>query len=1118
MSTPKENSNIINAITEIDLIQRLDKTKLEYSDKTKFNLVNIDIFQKQEFVKNYKDLLLLTVDDNSIPKLILKGYNKLDEISATNNLITRVELNLSKLTKLNLSNNFITEMFDLNLTPSMKELILRENSIKTIRWEDFRPVKNSLEKFDISLNKIDFVDCNKFLDFAKNFGKFMKKLDSFNIMGNPFSQKSIYKDYSTIFIFYIEANLELFLFNNKDTKTVKISAEKIAVLEKKMKNSEEAAKKSSAITQGENNNFDEGNNINANEIELSFIVNKIKKFTTMGKMTITTLKELNSLVNQYLNKNKQISSNENDDLEDLELIEFDNFLDLISILIDTSPMFEKTIYFIVCDFINNQNGKFSSKILIFLKQRIFLDQVSDIQNTVLEHLERRMDFRNRSVENIPANIIMAMENLLHNIVFRTKPSFIEVTKKLIEYILNLDKDVKFINCRLNKEFKVKETYHSVIYYLNTAAMIKEHFVQMIKNSKFLEKISNQIKAFIKENFFVLIEDDISVDTFLKLMRIMKHMFLLHKKFLKQMVRKNANSNKNPKESDMAQESQFDASIVLNNILGGGLRDKIEQTINQRFQEMAKNSNSNDFNKNKNYILYAMIRFYGGLISNSPDLAKFIKDDKSIPFKIINFLVINDTYDPIFIQSCCEFVLSLLQNENIIKFQKNSGEFKKILKNLYGLRYVLPYLVYDTIEYVNCCFTAEKYGENTVSRAKAVELQHLQSPIMDSMIISIVQLIEFFGVNCKIETNITEDCKIFCKELQDQNKNYILFCCLNMPNELVKKAIVESLYSTDCGNFRSEEISQISKLLMEASLTGDYTESIFSTIFIMLDQTFKNFILKNEIDRIKQNKEIFNLAMDILLKNNERIVTLEATYKKKVMLNCAISAFLTNICRYQVTSTFFKDKSKNKKFCEILQMEENNIFPTAEGSKYPYYIPIEIEKIRSGLRVENLIPLITNENYLTPFTFVSARVMINLADLLMNIKQKEILINTKLDFDSLMKEIELDFSEREYTRITLETLNFQKFIKFIKSKEEEPLLSNLDLKNEQMAFLNRFDLFMKYFKGETNNRINLIFNSIWKNKCDPKFEEKNMDEDDIKLRERKENEKKNYMEICKEKDK
>ena len=328
--------------------------------------------------------------------------------------------------------------------------------------------------------------------------------------------------------------------------------------------------------------------------------------------------------------------------------------------------------------------------------------------------------------------------------------------------------------------------------------------------------------------------------------------------------------------------------------------------------------------------------------------------------------------------------------------------------------------------------------------------------------------------------------------------------------------MESLYSTDCSNFRSEEISQISKQLMETSLTGDYTESILSTIFIMLDQTFKNFILKNEIDRIKQNKEIFNLAMELLLKNNERIVTLESLYKKKIMLNCAISTFLTNICRHQVISTFFKDKGKTKKFCEILQMEEKNIFPTEEESKDPYYIPIEIEKIRSGFRVENFIPIITNENYLTPFTYISARVMIHIADLLMNIKQKEINVNTKLDFDTLMKEIELDFSEREYTRIKLESLNFTKFMKFVKANEEGPLLSNADLKNEQMAFLNKFDLFLKYFKGETNNSVNLIFNSIWKKKCDPKFDDDKMDEDEIILRERLENEKKNYFEICKNK--
>jgi len=1089
--------NPSRTIKKDDLECKLDKTTLDFSSKDKYNLINIDILENNEYKKEYKDLFTINLDNNSLSKISIKGFNKLNTVTANKNLITNVDLNLNKLSILYLNNNLICEIPDLNFTPVLKELSLADNSITTLKANSFRPVKSTLILLDLSQNKIDFSRCEDFIETSKTLGKNMKKLLSFNIIGNPFCEKRAYNDYPII----LASNFEvLVLLNKKDCLSIKKNFDIISNLEKKMISIEESTKNKIGTTPGQTNygtNMDENINLFSNtktEIELCDIVKKTAKLTTLGKLTITTLKELTSLVNQYLIKKKSNINSDKDNMEDPEINEFDNFLDLINILIDTSPMFEKNINYLVCDFINVKNGKFSGRIMVYLRQRIFSEKSDELQNAIMDHLERRMDFKNKTIDNISPSLFLGMETLLHNPILVNKNSFLDLTRKIIDYIIKIE-NLKLINCRLNEEFKKKEIYYSLITYLHTATNSQRHFIFMIENMKFLEKLSQHIKYSLNENFEHLLLDGAFVEIIIKLLGVYKNLLTLNKDYYKQIISKNENQKLN----------QFNPNDNLQKILSGGLREKIEQVLNIRIQEiLKKNNKEKDFILNKNRIIFSLINCYGGLINISKDISKFINDETSVPYKIINLLVQSDNNDPFFICSGCEFTLLLLENEEIIKHSNNLNNFKKIVKNLYSLRYVLPYLVYDKPEYKNSCLKVEKYGQTAIIRGKPVELSSLNSSIMYDMIISIVKLIEFFGRNTKNESNLTQECKSFCKELQEQNKNYILCSCLVVPNEKVKMAIVESLYSMDCSQLKSEEIISLSKQLYDVSLSGEHIEKILSTIFIILDQCFQNFIQKRELERLKQNKEIFSLALEILLKNNERSTTFDFLYRKKLMLNCSISLFLNNCCRNEIVNIFFKDKKKSVKLYEILQAEESNLFPTEKDSKFPYYVPLEIEKLRSGYKIDNLIPLITNEYFLTPYTYISCRLMMHIADTLMNINSRKIELDIKLELDDLMRNIQFKFSEREYKRILIESLNFNQFLDYneiqekkLTQKEHFLFFNNKkeDLILEQEAFLKNFDVFMKYIKGETNNKMNFIYNSIWKNKLDPIFKEQITFEDD-----------------------
>jgi hypothetical protein len=139
----------------------------------------------------------------------------------------------------------------------------------------------------------------------------------------------------------------------------------------------------------------------------------------------------------------------------------------------------------------------------------------------------------------------------------------------------------------------------------------------------------------------------------------------------------------------------------------------------------------------------------------------------------------------------------------------------------------------------------------------------------------------------------------------------------------------------------------------------------------------------------------------------------------------------------------------------------------------------------------------------------------MADTLMNIRPKEIEINNKLELDDLLNDIRYKFSEREYKRILLESLTFQKFLDYKKDLDCTLffLKKQDDLKREQKSFLNKFDVFMKYIKGETNNRMNLKFSAFWKVKFDPIFDKENIFEHDEIIRRRTEENDKNLIRNC-----
>ena len=198
------NYNFTDAITRLPDIpkdssdyKKITHLELVSKDKVRYQLVNIDQFEREEYKKIYKYIVHLNINDNNISILKLKGYNALDTLLASNNQISTVDLNLPSLLVLDLSKNNIRKMFELINLPSLRELVLCQNSISEISYDTFKSVKRTLTKLDLSENLVQFSNVKEFFNFTETFGPNMKELAVLQLDKNSFTGRKQYKDCRT---------------------------------------------------------------------------------------------------------------------------------------------------------------------------------------------------------------------------------------------------------------------------------------------------------------------------------------------------------------------------------------------------------------------------------------------------------------------------------------------------------------------------------------------------------------------------------------------------------------------------------------------------------------------------------------------------------------------------------------------------------------------------------------------------------------------------------------------------------------------------------------------------------------------------------------------------------
>lgn len=154
------------------------------------------------------------------------------------------------------------------------------------------------------------------------------------------------------------------------------------------------------------------------------------------------------------------------------------------------------------------------------------------------------------------------------------------------------------------------------------------------------------------------------------------------------------------------------------------------------------------------------------------------------------------------------------------------------------------------------------------------------------------------------------------------------------------------------------------------------EEIISTIFLIFINLVKdqeNSASKNF--RIKYGRSAIDYWLEILLKNQKRIIEEQEEAEEKLMLSISCLYFLKEASKSEEMSKCMEDDEFSKYFFENLLSEQNLTFKEHEN------IPIELEYTTLGCNMYNLRETLFGTKSLDPWNKVSFRIIQQIANVL-----------------------------------------------------------------------------------------------------------------------------------------
>ena len=140
--------------------------------------------------------------------------------------------------------------------------------------------------------------------------------------------------------------------------------------------------------------------------------------------------------------------------------------------------------------------------------------------------------------------------------------------------------------------------------------------------------------------------------------------------------------------------------------------------------------------------------------------------------------------------------------------------------------------------------------------------------------------------------------------------------------------------------------------------------------------------------------------------------------QKAMLSLAIVNFLYNLSCFDSIKSIFLEPRNSYKISKILYYEEFFREKT-------FSLPVEIEKTKTGSNLMIIFDSMKSESFsLRPYTYVSLRIMIHMADILMGIPNPICELPDNMGFEDVISHLRTEVAKKECDRIKMESQTFE----------------------------------------------------------------------------------------------
>ena len=1096
----------------LDYTEKIEKIKgnngEEKEKKIIYQLVDISKLETESYKKIYSEIKILKLDNNKVSNLTLKGYDKLQILLAPNNHISQVNLCLPALRELNLSRNFIKKMFELINLPNLRKLYLSQNSIKTISFDSFKSVKKTLSVLDLSENLIEFSEVKEFFTFCENFGPYMKELVTLGLAGNNFTTKKKYKDTYQSYIVYSFPKLQI-LNGRLTNNIIKKSNEKIPDYSSQLKALRERMMDLEArenIISYKDSNLSYKRN---EQVTLKLINEELLKINQLGTLNDKAFEKLDDMIDIYINNLNIVSD---DSPEDQELDDFEIFLDYIEKIIDGVSGYEKRLYAAIGNFATVKFGKFASRALSCLKQRITNQNANDL----IEVITNISTFLKQTrEENIPCSVLDSLQ------VFIDEPQLMNIMKVILKRIMDIGLKIGYnLNYKAAADSYDKKSrnnnidvvylnlFNSVIAFVTKCLSLESQCFlhDYMSNSEFVTLCNMNLKEILaaKDDDIVNSESQLNIlknlleiiKIICRLQTIQKNNELIEKEKKEKLNKQNEdNLLETPTPNNENQETNLKArnsninnkkkktknifEVFNQSVSKGGIRDRIEQKLNNLLQTVFTNSNQKESEimsqrqkiYNKKTECKSLMQCYGAFLGLSEDVIKFL-DNNSLLMKIVQILGQNEIICPIIFSGACDCVNYTIDNR---KINQSPNEFSKICGKFYNFRYLLPLLFKETPEFNKICQIADQYGERTLERGKPIDLRYMDSKIINELYISLINLMSFFGENSRNNSSIGYICKDIASEMNKLNRDEGLANALILPNEDVKLSVVKCYYAINVEELEPEEIASIYRQLGYISTIAGKFQTIIAIIFLILNKWFLYHLKNRNFNNIETCKEAIFMGMSLLSKVDLLKNSIEKENEDKILMTAVLIVFLINVSNFENTKKFFSDPQNTPQMNKLLVSEEESI-----NYNLKIGVPLEIEKCHCGWVVNNLLIEIKN-GQINPYNYISLRLLIHLGDILENKKYELYNLNYNQDCISIMKDLRKKMIDRECIRIKDLSNNWRQNEEYYKKIKYDYAISlGKDLQNEQKTFIKNFHVVLEFILGQCSQKQISQFSRVMDN--------------------------------------